>query len=58
MSEKNDASELLKKFCSMVKTQFDKDVKVIQSDNVGEFVSDAIKKFYVEKGIVHQTSLV
>lgn len=47
-----------KKFCSMVKTQFEKDAKVIWSGNGGEFVSNAIKKFYAEKGIMHQTSLV
>lgn len=45
-----------KKICSMVKPQFEKDVKVIWSNNREEFISTAFK-FYAKKSIVYQTSL-
>lgn len=57
MSKKNEASELLKKMCSMVKPQFEKDVKVIRSNNREEFISTTFK-FYAKKSIVYQTSLL
>ena len=40
----------------MVKTQFERDVKIVRSDNGLEFLSRAIKHFYQEKGIMHHTS--
>ena len=35
--EKSEASQLLKKFCTMVNTQFEATIKIIRSDNGSEF---------------------
>jgi len=37
MQEKSEASQLVKKFCVMVKTQFGVNVKVIRGNNGSEF---------------------
>lgn len=39
----------------MVKTQFNKTVKVVRSDNGIEFVS--LKSHFLEHGILHQTTI-
>ena len=56
MREKREASQIIKKFCMMVKTQFRTAVKIIRSDNGSEFISGPMLKFYEEFGIVHQTT--
>ena len=58
MKEKSEASQLVKDFCAMVNTQFEAKVNIIRSDNGSEFISGPTKKFYAEKGILHQTSCV
>ena len=58
MKGKSEAGKLLKGFVALVKTQFDKVVKIIRTDNGLEFVSGPMKMFYLEAGIVHQTSCV
>ena len=54
MREKGEASNLLKNFVAFVNNQFGKNVKIIRSDNGLEFTSGTMKKFYSEKGIIHQ----
>jgi len=56
MNEKSEASQLLMDFCAMVNTQFETKVKVIRSDNCVEFTSNPMRKFYREKGTIHETS--
>ena len=46
---------LLQNFVPMVKTQFSRDVKIIQSDNGFEFLS-TYEVILCHKGILHQTS--
>ena len=42
----------------MARTQFEKGVKVISSDNGCEFKSGPMLKFYFVNSIIHQTSYV
>jgi len=42
----------------MVKTQFNKVVKILRSDNRLEFKSRPMNEFYARYGIIHQTSCV
>ena len=51
-------SQLVKKFCVMVATQFGAKVKVIGSDNGREFTSRPMKTFYGEHMIIHKASCV
>lgn len=55
MKSKVETSVHLQYFCTFVETQFDRKVKVIRSDNGKEF---EIKRFYVEKGILHEISCI
>ena len=48
----------MKDFFAMINTQFETKVKIIKSDNTSEFISGPMRKFYVEKGILYQTSCV
>ena len=45
-------------FYAIVNTQFDTNVKTIRSDHDAEFTSNPMRKFYREKGIIHETSCV
>ncbi|XP_074284160.1 uncharacterized protein LOC141608714 [Silene latifolia] len=58
MQDKSEASKYMKFFCQMVKTQFNKIVKIIQSDNGSEFLSGEMKNYYEENGILFQSSNV
>ena len=59
MVTKDEAVTLLKAFTVMVKTQFDKNVKTIKSDNALELSkSYDILEFFASFGITHQTSCV
>ncbi|XP_074306997.1 uncharacterized protein LOC141642178 [Silene latifolia] len=58
MKEKSEASKFMKIFCKMVKTQFNKLVKIIQSDNGSELLSGKMKNYYENNGILFQTSNV
>jgi len=42
----------------MAQTQFDTKVKTIRSDSGSEFVSNPMKKFYGEQGIIHETNCI
>ncbi|CAN0842427.1 Retrovirus-related Pol polyprotein from transposon TNT 1-94, partial [Linum grandiflorum] len=55
MKYKSESRDLLKSFCQMTKTQFDKGVKVIRSDQGKEF---HMSEFYKDQGIIHQMSCV
>ncbi|KAK2354629.1 putative mitochondrial protein [Trifolium repens] len=55
MKLKSEASTHIKAFHSMVKTQFNSDIKCIRTDNGTEFL---LKDFYDKHGIIHQCSCV
>ena len=56
LNGKNEVGSILKKFMSMIQWQFQKDVKIVRSDNGSEFM--CLKEYFDEIGIVHQTSCV
>ena len=59
MVTKDEAFFLIKRFVNMAKTQFDKTVKVIRSDNALELGrSHEALKFFAETGIRHETSCI
>ncbi|PNY16454.1 flavonol sulfotransferase-like protein [Trifolium pratense] len=55
MKYKSETSNLVKNFVSMVKTQFQKQIKCIRTDNGNEF---KLLNFFSENGIHHQCSCV
>ena len=58
MREKGEASKLLQNFVIIVKTQLERNVKIIRSDNGLEFISGPMKCFYEEKGTIHHTTCI
>ena len=54
--EKREVATSLKEFFKMVERQFGKKIKVVQSDNGGEFM--CMKTYFTSEGILHQTSCV
>ena len=53
---KSDAFTAIESFVNMAKTQFEKEVKVIRSDNALEFDDKKCRPFFEKLGIIHQTS--
>ena len=53
MKNKSETRELLQSFVVYVKNQFNRNVKIIRTDNGKEFYW---KDFYERHGIIHQTS--
>ena len=51
---KGDVFEYFKEFKTMIEKQTEKCIKIIRSDNDGEYVSGAFKKYCKENGIQQQ----
>lgn len=56
MIGKHEVGHLIRNFYSLIKTQFNKKIKILRSDNGQEFLS--LRSFFDKKGILHQTSCV
>ena len=48
----------LKHFHQMIRTQFKAKLQVMRSNNGGEYLNQAPENYFLENGIVHQTSCV
>lgn len=53
LKPKNDVV-MIKNFIQLIKTQFNKTIKVFRSDNGTEFVNSECTRLFLENGIVHQ----
>lgn len=58
MKEKIETSSFLVSFHNMVKTQFNKRIIRVRSDNGTEFLNSTVKDFFQQEGIIHETSCV
>ncbi|CAL2226645.1 unnamed protein product [Prunus armeniaca] len=56
MKHKHDVASILPVFCVMVSTQFHVHVKVLRTDNGGEYVNHTLIQFFCDQGIIHQTT--
>ncbi|KAJ0466424.1 putative RNA-directed DNA polymerase [Helianthus annuus] len=56
LKHKSEVYEKFLMFYDMVNTQFKKGIQVLRSDNGGEFVNTAMKQFFQDKGMIHQTT--
>ena len=43
-------------FQQMIKTQYSSDIKVLRSDNGGEYINSELSWFLQDCGIIHQTT--
>lgn len=56
LPSKQEAHASLRKFVALIERQFDKKIQTIRRDNGSEF--RCLRDFFVEKGIIHETSCV
>ena len=56
MVDKSEVGKILKNFCAMAKTQFNKLVKCVRCDNGTEFTY--LANYFAEHGILFETSCV
>lgn len=53
---KSNAFEIFKNFRAMIENQTDRKIKILRSDNGGEYESTEFKNYLQANGIIHQTS--
>ena len=58
MKDRTEASKLLQGFIIMVRNQFGKCVKLVKSDNGGEFTLGPMQQFYFEHNILRESHCV
>ncbi|KAI3825951.1 hypothetical protein L1987_07722 [Smallanthus sonchifolius] len=56
LKTKDQVFENIESYFSMIKTQFEKQIKICRSDNGTEFINQKVQKFFEKNGVVHQTS--
>ena len=55
LKQKSEDVKILENFVIFIQTQFEAAIKIIRSDNENEFF---MTNFFINKGIIHQTSYV
>ena len=56
LKHKSDVCDVFRSFHQMIATQFNTYIKVIRSDNEGEYFKTELIKFMNSNGILHQTT--
>ena len=56
MKHKSEVGSLFKNFYKMIQTQYSCSIKVVHSDNGGEFVNHTLTNFFTKKDILHETT--
>ena len=56
LSNKSDVNTAFQELYKMVSTQYQSKIRVLQSDNGGEYLNTTLKSFFHKHGIRHQTS--
>ena len=56
MKSKDEVNLLFQKFHKMIETQYNAKVRVLRSDNGGEYQSSDLQKYLEEHDIIHQTT--
>jgi transposase InsO family protein len=56
MKERSELPHIFSTFYNKIFVQFNKHVKILQSDNALEYTQPVVDSFCVDRGIIHQTS--
>ena len=56
IQHKSDVVVVIKNFVRTIKTQFNKNVKILRSDKGGEYINQNLDSFFKKRGMIHQTS--
>lgn len=57
LRQKSQALEIFTEFKNMIENQTDHKIKILRTDNGGEYVSNDFDKFCKNNGIIHQLSV-
>uniref|UniRef100_A0AAV1UJX4 Integrase catalytic domain-containing protein n=1 Tax=Peronospora matthiolae TaxID=2874970 RepID=A0AAV1UJX4_9STRA len=57
LHSKSESEEYIRKYITMVQTQFDKKVKFVRHDGAREFATNSLQLFYEVEGIEQQTTV-
>lgn len=57
LKSKDEAPDIFKEFCQLVENQTERKIKVLRTDNGGEYCNDRLKKFLKDKGIKHELTV-
>jgi hypothetical protein len=58
LKDKSDVFSVFQMFHKMIQTQFNTSIKIVRSDNGGEYMSGDLRTYFREHGIIHQTTCV
>ena len=58
LKEKSDVFSCFQTFHKMVLNQFNTSIKIVRSDNGGEYLYGGLQSYFQDHGIIHQTSCV
>lgn len=56
MKNKSDVAYIFKSLHVMIQTQFSTIIKVLRSDNGGEYVNEVFQGYFQEHGLIHETT--
>ncbi|KAL3638973.1 Beta-galactosidase 8 [Castilleja foliolosa] len=56
LKQKSEVVTKFIQFHKMILTQYNKKIKILRSDNGGEFLNEKMRSFFQENGLIHQTS--
>lgn len=58
LSDESHVASLFKSFLNFVENQLSTTIKTVHSDNGSEFLNKSSASYFVEKGVLHQTTCV
>ena len=53
--EKSEVASVFKKFYSMIKKQYNENIKILHSDNGTEFFNNELNQFFLNSGLIRQS---
>ena len=56
MKQKDEVLHVFQSFYAMIQNQFSSKLRVIRSDNDGEYVNQRFRTYFEHHGLVHKTS--
>ena len=56
LKNKSDVSMIIRSFSQLVAKQYSSVIKVLGSDNGGEYVNSELSSFFRDQGILHETT--
>lgn len=57
LEHKNEVPEIFKNFCSWVENQTDRKIKILRTDNGGEYCNERLGNFLIDRGIKHEQTV-